>query len=313
MFSSIKVKAPATTANLGSSFDCLGIAVELYNSIEISVLESFEKDVFVYNKKNDFFSIENNLIYKVIDKFFELESKQRPVLRIEIENDIPLSRGLGSSSAAIVSTLVAVNSLFFDDKYSFDELLNIAFVFEKHSDNLVASFFGGLVVSGYIEDKVSYYKFEEFKDNFNDKKILFIVPDYEIKTSNSRQALFNVNLGLEHKDYIQGLNKSILNTISFVKGNFNNLSFSMNDKVWHQIQRKKNIKFFDEICAESLKGGAYGVAISGSGPAIAIITDDKNVHNIKDLILKIKDINELKLKFLDLKPNYEGVKILWKK
>jgi homoserine kinase len=317
MFSSIKVKAPASTANLGSSFDCLGIAVNLYNEITISINEN---DEFIYNGTKHAFITDDNFIFKIINKFFP----ERPNLKVEIENEIPLSRGLGSSSSAIASTLVAVNNLFFDAKYSLDELLNIALFFEKHPDNLCSAFFGGLVLSSINHDKVFYYKFAEFEKKFESfvkigeigkrvKSLLFFVPDYKIGTDHSREILFNTNFGLKHSDYIQGLNKTILNTISFANCEFKNFAESMDDKTWHQSQRKHNIKFFDEIFETSLKNGADGVSLSGSGPTILIITDDKNVQNIKDSILQINGISEIRGKFFNLKPDYEGVKVLWKK
>ena len=301
-FSKIKVKAPATTANVGSSFDCLGIAADLFNYITIEISD---KDQYFYNgKATDF----NLFILNIIETFFKFENKERPFFKVEIENYIPLSRGLGSSSAAIASTLVAINSLCFNDKYSLDELLSFALNFEKHPDNLSPSFMGGMVISAINDGKVSYYKFEEFIENFCDKKFLFFVPDYFIDTEESRGLLLKASANLSHREYIRGMNDSTLNIISFAKGDFSALKKSMDDQVWHHRQRSSTIKFMDEIFKAALENKADGVAISGSGPTIVIVTDEKNIDSIKKSILKITEGE-----FFDLKPDNEGVQILWKK
>lgn len=320
MFSSIKVQAPATTANLGSSFDCLGLALELFNYIEISKLQDNQEDEFFYNnEKVSFNTLEpkkNNFIFKIIYKFFEIHKTKKPNISIKINNEIPLSRGLGSSSAAIASTLVAVNSLFFENRYSNSELLNFALLFEKHPDNLAPSFFGGLVASALIEKEAKYYKFLDFEKNFKDEiSLLFVIPDYKIDTEISRTLLFNSdkNKNMSHLEYVGGLNNSILNIISFVNGDFNSLKVSMKDTVWHEEQRKSSIKFFDDIIKIAMNNGAFGTSISGSGPSILVIAKHGLVEKIKNEILKIEHFDEVAPQFFELKPNFEGVKILWKK
>ncbi|MCP4481974.1 MAG: homoserine kinase [bacterium] len=301
-FSKIKVKAPATTANVGSSFDCLGIAAELFNYI---TLELSEEDHYFYNSQ---VSKDHAFIFNIIDKFFEFEGKVRPKFKVLIDNDIPLSRGLGSSSAAIASTLVAVNALCFDEKYSLDELLSFAFRFEKHPDNLSPSFMGGMVISAINVDRVSYYKFENFVDSFIDKKLLFFVPDYFIDTELSRDLLLKTSAYLSHREYIKGMNDSTLNIIAFAKGDFSALRKSMDDQVWHHQQRKSTIRFMDEIFKVAMENKAYGVAISGSGPTLVMVADEQNAEMIKKAIFEITDG-----KFYDLRAAEKGVEILWKK
>ncbi len=313
MFTSIKVKAPSTTANLGSSFDFLGLALNLHNNITISMNVV---DEFFYNGKPQEVNCNTNLIFKVISRFFEINNTKRPSLKVEVENEIPLSRGLGSSSAAIASTLVAVNSLCFDDKFSFDELLNISLFFEPHPDNLAASFFGGLVASAILDSqakKVSYFKFPDVTEFYEPKSLLFFVPNYHVNTNNSRVELFNNDQNFSHLDYLSGLNKAILNMISFAKGEFSNLFFSMKDDVWHQKIRTKNIRFFYEIDEIARQNNVDGVALSGSGPTILLVVEKQKLEVLKKFILEIDGILELNPEFYELKPTNEGVQILWKK
>lgn len=315
MFSKILVKAPASCANLGTGFDCLGLALDLYNFIEISY---DIKNTFIYNENENCINsdddIEKNFIFRIIKKFFDYRNEKMPKFLVKIKNDIPLSRGLGSSSAAISSTLIAINSLCFDEEYSVDFLLDFSLNFENHIDNLVASFLGGLVLSGIKDKKAFYYKFLDFDKNFDKNLVfLFVIPDYKIETENSRKILFTDKKLHSHIDYLNGLNKTILNIISFVNMNKKELLFTMKDEIWHENLRKQNIKFFDEIEKVAISSKACGFCLSGSGPSILILSDKKYLSDIKGELLKIKNFRSISPRFLELKPNFEGVKILWKK
>ncbi len=315
MFSKILVKAPSSCANLGSGFDCLGLALNLYNFIEVSY---DTQNRFVYNDKEIYINssndIEKNFIFRIIKKFFDFQNESMPNFSVKIKNHIPLSRGLGSSSAAISSTLVAINSLCFDEKYSLDALLDFSLNFENHIDNLAASFLGGFVLSGIMNKKAFYYKFLDFEKNFDKNLVfLFVVPNYKIETENSRQILFSSQNVHSHIEYVKGLNKTILNIISFVNMNKQNLFFTMEDEIWHENIRKENIKFFDEMKNIAHIYKACGFCLSGSGPSILILTDKKYLDDIKENLLKIKNFSSISPKFLELEPNFEGVKILWKK
>ena len=139
----IRIEVPATSANLGSGFDCLGLALTMYNQVWMEEADGVE----IISR--DGLSIpvdESNLIYWSAKKLYERCSRRLPGLHIEQQSDIPMARGLGSSSACIVAGLLGANR-FLGSPLSMQELVNLACEIEGHPDNIAPAFLGGLATS----------------------------------------------------------------------------------------------------------------------------------------------------------------------
>ena len=177
----IKVSVPATSANVGSGFDALGLAVTLYNTV------TFEESDRLDISAADGTRIprgESNLVYRSARGLFEKVGKKIPPLKIVQTNPIPMARGLGSSSACIIAGLLGANRML-GDVLNTQELLTLATAIEGHPDNVAPALLGGLT-SSVFEDGVVYSVKRDV-----DQSLCFaaIVPDYKLLTEAARAAL----------------------------------------------------------------------------------------------------------------------------
>lgn len=260
----IKIKIPATSANLGAGFDALGLAVNLYNHVymeesEELVIQSLDDTIVPTDK--------SNLIYQSAKMLFDHCEKQMPNLHILQQNDIPMTRGLGSSSACIVAGLVGANHLM-GEPLTTDEIVNLAARIEGHPDNTTPALLGGIVTSVYDEKKVSWVK----QDVNNELDFFAIVPDYEIKTENARDALPKT---IEFKAAVFNLSRAALFSSSLLQGKYENLRVASDDSLHHPY-RLPLIHHGREIIDAAYDFGAYAAYISGSGPTIMVINGPDN-------------------------------------
>ena len=177
----IKVSVPATSANIGSGFDALGLAVTLYNTV------TFEESDHLDISAADGTRIprgETNLVYRSAKGLFDKVGKTMPPLKLVQTNAIPMARGLGSSSACIIAGLLGANRML-GDVLNTQELLTLATSIEGHPDNVAPALLGGLT-SSVFEDGVVYSVKRDV-----DESLCFaaIVPDYKLLTEAARAAL----------------------------------------------------------------------------------------------------------------------------
>jgi homoserine kinase len=183
----IKVRIPATSANLGSGFDSLGLAVTLYNYV---FMEEAEGCRITAIDGADIPTDETNLVYSAAKHLYGLCGRPFPGLRILQENNIPLARGLGSSSACIVGGLIGANALL-GNPVGRDEIIHIAAAIEGHPDNVAPAILGGLVTAALESGKVYYVK----REIAADLRFVTFVPDFELQTSAARAARFASTTG----------------------------------------------------------------------------------------------------------------------
>ena len=177
----VKVKIPATSANIGSGFDSLGLAVTLYNYVFMDEFDGLQISSM------DSVPIpcdETNLVYTTAKSLFELCGRPFYGLRIHQENNIPLARGLGSSSACIIGGLMGANELL-GRPLSHNELINLAAKMEGHPDNSTPALVGGLVTAVLDGSGEVYYVKQVIK---HDLRFATFIPDFELKTSTRRAA-----------------------------------------------------------------------------------------------------------------------------
>ena len=278
----VSVKVPATIANLGPGFDCLGIALPLYNevTVEETVMpgSGIEINIIEEDEDYDLLSVpkdENNIAYKAIELLYNFIGQTPNDIKITIKTGIPIARGLGSSASVIVGGLVAANELLgrpADDKI----LLAIASEVEGHPDNVAPAIFGGLCLSSLETDgSVAYSKIEWPKD----WKLTVLIPDYELNTIISRSVLpENISI----KDAAFNVRKCAMLIDSVYRCDDESMKKSLKDKI-HQPYREPLVKGFKEICElVENKDDIIGCTIAGAGPTILIISKDDGFEKIKN-------------------------------
>lgn len=260
----IKIKIPATSANLGAGYDSLGLALDFYNEVNMEECDTIDITSL------DGISIptdKTNLIYKSASDLFKVCGKVLKGLKLEQTNNIPMARGLGSSSACIVAGLVGANTLL-NNPLSTDDLVDIAAQIEGHPDNTAPALLGGIVTAVFDGKKVHWVK----QEVYTKLKFVAIIPDFELKTDKARAC---IPKEISHKDAVYNLSRAALFSASLLTGKFENLRTAVHDKL-HQPYRMELIPRCKEVFDIAYNHGAYGVYISGAGPAVMAIVDDNN-------------------------------------
>lgn len=252
----IRLQVPATSANIGPGFDSLGLALRLYNRVWMAEAEG------VHISTADGTKVpcdETNLIYTSAKLLYDLCGRSFKGLEIRQENNIPMTRGLGSSSACIVAGLCGANSLL-GAPLSKDDLVNLAAHLEGHPDNSTPAILGGFVTA-VLEDDHVYWVKVPLSGRI---KFVAFIPDFELKTEISRKAL---PMEVSHKDAVFNLSRTALMTASLFSGKLENIRPAVQDKL-HQPYRMKFIRGAEDVFALCQRLGAYGTYISGAGPTI---------------------------------------------
>ena len=221
----IKVSVPATSANVGSGFDAVGLAVTLYNTATFE--ESDKLDISAADGTR-IPRGESNLIYRSAKSLFDRVGKRMPPLRIVQTNPIPMARGLGSSSACIIAGLLGANRML-GDVLDTQELLTLATAIEGHPDNVAPALLGGLTTSVFEGGQVYSVKREV------DPSLCFaaVVPDYKLLTEAARAALPGQ---IPHRDAVYNLSRAALLPAAFCDGRHDLLPIATEDKL-HQPYR----------------------------------------------------------------------------
>lgn len=260
----IRIDVPATSANLGAGFDSLGIALTLKNRIWME--ESDEVEISCCDNI-DVPKTKDNLIFWAADYLYRECGKKLPGLKIVQENNIPLARGLGSSSSCIVAGILGANR-FLGNPLSQSDLINLAAKMEGHPDNTSPALSGGLVVSAMEGERV-YSVSVPVSDKI---RFVVMIPPFELKTEKARKAL---PTQYSREDAVYNLSRSGLMTASLFSGELQNLRVAVQDRI-HQPYRFNLIDNGDTVFRMSYELGSLGTYISGAGPTIISMVETKN-------------------------------------
>ena len=276
----IEIIVPATSANIGPGFDCLGISLNLYNKFYI---EEIDSGLEIYGCEDDFKN-EDNLVYKSMKYFFDnVECDYIPKgIKIGIKSDIPICRGLGSSASCIVAGVMAANYL---SRCNLDKnkLLEIASNIEGHPDNVAPALFGNMIISIVSDGKVHY-------DTINipdELKFCAMIPDFRLSTSKSRGVLPK---HIPHYDGVFNIGRVSLLISSLINKNFDMLKLACQDKI-HQNYRGSLIKNYDEVLNYCYDSNCMGVFLSGAGPTIMSIIKDEDFEFSINIDSYLKSLN----------------------
>ncbi len=258
------VRVPATSANLGPGYDCMGIALNLYNDFEFIITDKTK------------FETKKSLMYESVDYFYKKNKLKTPELEIKVTGNIPMSRGLGSSAACIVSSLIFANenSGLHLDK---DELLKYATEIEGHPDNVAPALLGGHICA-FLEGREIYYYKTQVDEKF---AIYLLIPDFELKTKAAREA---VPKEIPLANAVFNISRANLISQALRTGDFNLLKGSAKDRL-HEPYRKNLIRDYDVLKEAANSAGAV-LFISGAGPSLIVISNGEN----PELLEKLKTI-----------------------
>lgn len=287
------LRVPGSMSNMGAGFDTFGLAISLYNYFYVKSSNAFQikfKDISIKE--------EDNLFLKVYKTCIELFNKEEIPLEITIDAQIPFSRGLGSSSSAIIGAIKVFEKVYhltLSDK----DILNIAYRFEPHPDNLVPALYGGFNICVKDED-TTYFNTISFP---KDIQIIAIIPDIKIDTKKARDILPKE---ISLKDAISNIQRSNLFLSSIMLKRFEFLKEGTKDKL-HEPYRKNLIPHYEDIKDIAYKEGALAVFISGSGSTIGIFGNKSN--NIGNLCMDFLNKNGINASYKILEVDNEGAKL----
>ncbi|MFO7263017.1 MAG: homoserine kinase [Bacillota bacterium] len=262
----ITSRAPASTANLGPGFDSLGMALPLFTTIHMR--RSPQTSVSLKGPElSGLPANADNLVIKILQELFSLRQLPAPSVEVVVESDIPLTRGLGSSAAAIVAALLAGNELLRESGAAFsrDELFQIATRIEGHPDNVAASLYGGFVVTVLDGQQAYCQKLLPPPSLY----VTVAVPVFPLPTEKARHVLPNT---YSRQDAVFNLSRAALLVAALATGSLEMIRHAMQDRL-HQPYRIPLIPGMEAILAHGHEYGALGCALSGAGPSVLALSD----------------------------------------
>ncbi len=269
----IEITVPATTANIGPGFDCLGMALNLYANI---MFEEIEKGLIIKGCQPEYQN-KDNLIYQSMLETFEKIGYKHRGMKIIINNEIPVSKGLGSSAACILAGVMGANEIA-NGQLTKLNILKIATRIEGHPDNITPALFGGMVVSVYDNNEVYFSKIP-LNNNLD---FYALIPNFTLSTSESRSVLPKQ---IPFEDAAFNIGRVALMIASLINGDLDLLNISVRDKL-HQKYRGALICEYDTIMKELSNLQVKGAFLSGAGPTIIAIAD-KNDTVVESAIVNM--------------------------
>jgi len=251
----MKITVPATSANLGPGFDTLGLALNIRNEVIITPAKFHSVSLKGEGSNNPKLK-DNNMFISTFNDFHQNLCSEKQHYRFEFKNSIPLSRGLGSSSAVIISAIAsayAIEGIALHDK----KLLNLALSYESHPDNITPAVMGGFTVATIHDNEVFFIK----KSIPNNIKAVVVIPNRAISTNLSRKTL---PYKYSKEDTIFNISHSSLLTAAFMTEDWRMLKKASKDRI-HQYYRMRQMPELFAVQKVALRNGALMSTLSGSG------------------------------------------------
>lgn len=286
----MRITVPATSANVGPGFDSVGIAVSKY--LRIDVLEAQENWWIEHDLGEEIPSDEENLLLQTALKV----ATDLPPHRLKMTSEVPLARGLGSSSSVIVAGIELANQLgklFLSD----EDKLEIATKIEGHPDNVAPAIFGNLVVASYVDQQTNHLVLP-----FPECALVAFVPNYELKTSDSRNVLPSE---WTYKEAVAASSIANVAIAALAKGDLRVAGKAIEADRFHERYRQQLVAEFPQVKEVAHQHEAYATYLSGAGPTIMTLLPVEHAEAFaKDL--ESKGLNGL---VFSLKIDTTGVKV----
>jgi homoserine kinase len=302
---SVQVRVPASTSNLGAGFDCFGLALKLYLTVKTDVDPELKEPYIIETAAGEHNAAlsrsEDNLTYRAMVYAGERENSPLPSVRLYIDNKIPVSRGLGGSAAAIIAGLKTYQVLC-KPSLSDEQILRYATELEGHPDNAAPSLFGGFVVNctdeaGEVLSLRSTWPSEI--------KIILVVPSVRLDTKEARALLPDV---VSHREAVFNLQRAALFVTALTEKRYDLLWEAMQDRL-HQQNREHLVSGLAEVLATPRSDGLLGVALSGAGPSVVGLVDG-NVEEIGRLLAGGFERNGVRIQILQLEIDTQGCRVI---
>lgn len=290
----VTVRVPATTANLGPGFDSFGLALTLYNDIS---LEETESGLEFIGCPADYAN-GDNLIFVAYKAAMDAMGIPVKGLKVTIDSNIPISRGLGSSAALLTAGAMGANALH-GSPLSLQQVLEVTNPIEGHPDNLAPAIFGGLTASMMVGEQPITVPCTLHPD----WKFLALVPDFPLSTSAARGVL---PASYSRADAVYNVGRGALVIKALELGDEKLLAMAMDDKI-HQPYRRKLIADYDAIESIVQQHGA-AFALSGAGPTLLCVTRNDNLADILRESLPAQ--TQANWTVLSLEAEHKGVQII---
>lgn len=267
----ITVNVPATTANLGPGFDCLGLALDWWNTITVEPARTFQ--VILKGDSAGLSADETNMVVEHMRIFYQHIGAPMPTLRVTMTNRIPIGKGFGSSAAALVGGLVAGNAIA-GTPLTAQELLELANELEGHPDNVSAAIFGGFTISVFDGHRVVCATIEPSQK----WRAVVYIPDHALSTKTARGV---VPVQVSRSDAVFNIGRAALVAYAFTTGRAGFLPIATQDRL-HQPYRVPLVRGMPEMLDAVCAAGAQGAALSGAGPSlIAFATSTTQAAHIR--------------------------------
>ena len=286
----MKIIVPATSANVGPGFDSVGVAVTKY--LEIQVCEEREEWMIEHQLGKWIPRDERNLLLKIA---LQIVPDLQP-RRLKMVSDIPLARGLGSSSSVIVAGIELANQLG-NLKLSKHEKLQLATKIEGHPDNVAPAIYGNLVIASSVEGQVS-----AVVAPFPECAFLAYIPNYELRTRDSRGVLPKK---LSYKEAVAASSIANVAIAALLTGDMVKAGQAIENDLFHERYRQELVREFTTIKKVAKKNGAYATYLSGAGPTVMVLADPDKMPKIKAELEK----QPFKGKLHDLQIDTQGVRV----
>ena len=267
------VDVPATTANLGPGFDCLGAALDLNNRFAMRRIEGGGERFGLIIEGSEGSHLRGgpeNLVYRAAQRVWKAAGLEPVALEARVRLAVPPARGLGSSATAIVAGLMGANALV-GEPLSKEKLLELAIDIEGHPDNVVPSLLGGLCMTA----KAASQRWRVVRCEWTSTvKAVVAIPSIRLSTSEARRAMPKA---IPVSDAVVNLGALTLLLQGLRTGNGDLISDGMHDRL-HEPYRWRLIKGGDQVKQAAMDAGAWGCAISGAGPSVlALCAEDKGM------------------------------------
>ena len=286
----MRITVPATSANVGPGFDSVGIAVSKY--LRIDVLEAQENWWIEHDLGEEIPSDEENLLLQTALKV----ATDLPPHRLKMTSEVPLARGLGSSSSVIVAGIELANQL---GKLSLsdEDKLEIATKIEGHPDNVAPAIFGNLVVASYVDQQTNHLVLP-----FPECALVAFVPNYELKTSDSRNVLPSE---WTYKEAVAASSIANVAIAALAKGDLRVAGKAIEADRFHERYRQQLVAEFPQVKEVAHQHEAYATYLSGAGPTIMTLLPVEHAETFAKY-LESKDLNG---QVFSLKIDTTGVKV----
>jgi homoserine kinase len=296
----VVIRVPATSANLGPGFDVLGLALSLYNRIILSEGDPVEPVVVETRGEGEGLleSGAENLAYRAVLRLFEEVGAEVPPLHLLLENEIPVSRGLGSSSAAIVGGLAAANA-WLGEPLDREHVLHLAVDMEGHPDNVAPALMGGLQICSLAESGLVRLAGHVHPS----LRIVVCIPEAKISTHAARSVLPPT---YSRADAVFNTGRAALLVAGLASGDAAAVGAGMEDRL-HQPYRGPLVPGFEAALADAREAGALGACLSGSGSTMLALTrNDSEPTPIGEAMVNAVRAGGSEARWLALDIDHEG-------